>query len=111
MLADDDEQDLFEMSNLFPDTTGLPMTIWVSTRGHAQHDARVKVCMAHGPKMDISNTAVVGIRAAPWLITGSLTTPDRLLVEKWILANQDALIELWDGKIDGVQFAIKHVKI
>ena len=110
MLADDD-QELFEMSNLFPDTTGLPMTIWVGPRGHAQHDARVKVSMAHGPRMDISNTAVVGIRPSPHLVTGSLATPDRLLVEKWILANHGALIDLWDGRIDGVQFALRHVKI
>ena len=110
MLADD-EQELFEMSNLFPDTTGLPMTIWVGPRGNAQHDARVKVCMAHGRRMDISNTAVVGIRPVPRLIIGSLTTPDLLLVQKWIAANHDALIELWDGRIDGIQFGARHVKI
>jgi hypothetical protein len=26
-------EDLFEMANLFPATTGLPMTVWVSPRG------------------------------------------------------------------------------
>jgi len=25
--------ELFEMANLFPRTTGLPMTVWVSPRG------------------------------------------------------------------------------
>jgi hypothetical protein len=38
-----DERDLFEMANLYPDTTGLPMTVWVSPRGTARHDARIKV--------------------------------------------------------------------
>jgi len=39
---------LFEMANLFPRTTGLPMTIWVSPKGGARHDARVKVSMTPG---------------------------------------------------------------
>ena len=45
------EDDLFEMANLFPVTTGLPMTMWVSPRGNARHDLRVKVHMAHGNQM------------------------------------------------------------
>jgi hypothetical protein len=35
-------EDLFEMANLFPRTTGLPMTVWVSPRGNARHDVRVR---------------------------------------------------------------------
>jgi len=27
-----DARDLFKMANLYPNTTGLPMTIWVSPR-------------------------------------------------------------------------------
>jgi hypothetical protein len=30
------------MANLFPVTTGLPMTVWVSPRGSAGHDVRIK---------------------------------------------------------------------
>ena len=26
-------KDLFEMANLYPDTTGLPMTVWISPCG------------------------------------------------------------------------------
>jgi len=33
--------DLFEMANLYPRETGLPMTIWVSPRGNARHDVRI----------------------------------------------------------------------
>jgi hypothetical protein len=33
MLTDD--LDLFEMANLYPRTTGLPMTVWVSPKGGA----------------------------------------------------------------------------
>ena len=54
--------DLFELANLFPRETGLPMTVWASPRGRARHDARIKVCRTRGDKMDPSNTAVVAIR-------------------------------------------------
>ena len=39
------EPDDIEMANLYPRDTGLPMTVWVSPRGRARHDARVKVCL------------------------------------------------------------------
>jgi len=68
--------DLFRIANLFPRTTGLPMTVWVSPRGRARHDARVKVCLAHGPRMDVSNTAVVRIRPQPRPLRGQLPAAD-----------------------------------
>ena len=58
-------EDLFEMANLYPDTTGLPITVWVGPRGTARHDVRVKVNMTHGNQMNIANTAVVGVRPTP----------------------------------------------
>lgn len=94
------DQDLFEMANLYPDTTGLPMTVWVSPRGHAQHAARVKVNQTNGPSMDINNTAVVGIMPVPSLISGSLSTADSQAVFGWIERNTVALMDYWNGKID-----------
>jgi hypothetical protein len=38
--AESDE--LFEMANLYPRTTGLPMTVWVGPRGNARYDVRIK---------------------------------------------------------------------
>jgi len=56
-------EDLFEMANLYPDTTALPMTVWISPRGNARHDVLVKVNTTHGNQISIANTAVVGARA------------------------------------------------
>jgi hypothetical protein len=53
--------ELFEMANLVSRTTGLPMTVWVSPRGNARHDIRVKVNMTHGDQKNIANTAIVGV--------------------------------------------------
>ena len=42
----------FDMTNLTPRMTGLPMTVWVSPRGNARHDVRIKVNMTHGRSDD-----------------------------------------------------------
>jgi len=97
------EDDLFEMANLFPRTTGLPMTVWVSPRGKARHDVRVKVNMTHGNQMDASNTAVVGVRPSPHLIAGRLAPADEQAVSAWISLNEAPIVDYCDGRIDTIQ--------
>lgn len=98
-----DADELFEMANLFPRTTGLPMTVWVSPRGNARHDIRVKVNLTHGNQMNVANTAVVGVRPAPHMIAGQLPPDDERAVFRWIEQNTAALVAYWDGQIDTVQ--------
>lgn len=100
IMGEPDARDLFEMANLYPDTTGLPMTVWVSPRGKARHDVRVKVNMTHGNQMDIANTATVGVRPTPQLIAGQLSSTDAQLVFEWIALNVDLLVDYWNGRID-----------
>ncbi len=95
--------DLFEMANLFPGTTGLPMTVWVSPRGNSRHDVRVKVNMTHGNQMNPTNTAVVGVRPSPHIIAGSLSPDDENAVFEWVSLNTAALLAYWAGDIDTVQ--------
>jgi hypothetical protein len=92
--------DLFEMANLFPGTTGLPMTVWVSPRCNARHDIRIKVNVTHGNRMDPGNTAVVGVRPSPHMIAGSLKPDDRKAVFEWISLNAATLLAYWEGDID-----------
>jgi hypothetical protein len=96
----DDDRDLFEMANLYPDTTGLPMTVWVSPRGNARHDVRVKVNMTHGNQMNIADTAVVGVRPTPRVIAGELSPVDTQAVFQWVTLNTDVLVAYWGGQID-----------
>ena len=102
-VREQESDELFEMANLFPRTTGLPMTVWVSPRGNARHDVRVKVNMTHGNQMTISNTAIVGIRPTPHVITGRLPAEDERAVFEWVSLNADALVEYWEGRIDTIQ--------
>jgi hypothetical protein len=100
-----ESDELFEMANLYPRTTGLPMTIWVSPRGNARHDVRVKVNMTHGNQMTVDNTAVAAVRPVPHLIAGRLSADDQRAVFDWIALNATAIISYWDGDIDTVQLA------
>ena len=94
-----DEVDLFEMANLSPALTGLPMVVWVSERGRARHDFRIKVHMAHGRQMSISNTATVAVGPTPRLITSQLSAVNMQAVSEWIRLNEAALVDYWDGRI------------
>jgi hypothetical protein len=96
-------EDLFEMANLFPVTTGLPMTVWVSPRGNARDDLRIKVNMTHGNQMNPANTAVVAVRPAPRIIAGHLSPDDERAVFCWVSLNTDALVAYWGGHIDTIQ--------
>jgi len=93
--------DLFTMTNLYPRRTGLPMTVWVSPRGRARRAARIKVNMTHGPRMTIGNTAIVRLQPTPRVILGQLSAADRQAVFQWIVINEAALIDHWNGVIDG----------
>jgi hypothetical protein len=94
----------FEMASLYPRDTGLPMTVWVSPRGRAGHNARIKVCLTPGDRMDAGNTAVVAIRPAPRVVSGALPPRDFALVAQRIADNRPALVVYWDGTLSTVEF-------
>jgi hypothetical protein len=102
-VREPESDELFEMANLFPRTTGLPMTVWVSPRGNARHDVRVKVNLTHGDQMNIANAAVVGVRPTPHAVAGQLSPDDRQAVFEWVSLNSKAIVEYWDGRIDTIE--------
>ena len=96
--------DIFEMTNLSSRMTGLPMSVWVSPRGNARHDVRIKVNMTHGRQMKLDNTAVVAVRPAPRVVAGQLTADHRRVVAEWIALSAEAIIDNWDEKLDTDEF-------
>jgi hypothetical protein len=97
----------YEMANLYPRETGLPVTVWASPRGRARHDAQLKVCRTPGDRMDPSNLAVVAIRPTPRVVHGPLAQSDFTPVAEWIALNEDALIGYWEGTLGTIEFAAK----
>jgi hypothetical protein len=88
----------FEMSNLFPKHTGLPFVVWISVRGGARHDVRVKV--SSNAKAMPGNMATVGIRPDVQILEGEVDPASFDLLKAWIELNRATLISYWDGDID-----------
>jgi hypothetical protein len=93
-----DSEAPFEMANLFSKHTGLPFVVWISYRGGAQHDVRVKV--SPGPKALPSEMASVAIRPNVRVVEGEMSASDLSALTQWIALNRDVLIKYWDGDID-----------
>jgi hypothetical protein len=94
------EDDLFLMANLRPAETGLPMVVWVSERGYAQHDVRVKVSTKRGPQISPTTPmATFGVRPSPGLTAGYIQPTDQRAVEGWIALNEDVIIDYWNSAI------------
>jgi hypothetical protein len=94
----------YEMVNLVPRMTGLPMTIWASPRGRARHGVRIKVNPTHGRQMVIRDAISVAIRPAPRVVAGRLSPADRQAVFQWIALNEQALVDYWEFRIDTDEF-------
>ena len=106
----DTDVDTYEMANLSPRTTGLPLTVWVSPRGKAQHDARIKVSLTPG-KMDVDNVVVVAIRPTPQPVTAGLGAAEFKQIAAWITLNEAALLDYWNEVIDTEELIFRLSKI
>jgi hypothetical protein len=89
------DEDLYLMSNVQPDESGLPFVVYISERQGA-HDVRVKV--AAGPKAP-PFVASVSVRPTVDLVAGQLANRDLELVRQWIELNRDVIIDHWEGKM------------
>jgi hypothetical protein len=101
-------QALFEMANLRSERTGLPFVVFISQKGGARHDVRIK--LARAPKVRPSEMYTVALRPAPRLIRGRLSTQEFDLVRKWIELNMDVLLDYWNGDIEYTEDVLSAIK-
>jgi hypothetical protein len=90
-------QALFEMANLPPERTGLPFVVFISQKGGARHDVRVK--LARAAKVRPADMITVAVRPMPRIVRGKMTAREFDLVKRWIALNQDVLVDYWNGVI------------
>jgi hypothetical protein len=94
----DQEDDFFLMANLSPLFTGLPFYVWISTRGYAQHDIRVKI--SEGMKVKRGELISVALRPELREIGSSRLTSEELTqLRRWVELNWSTLLAYWDGEI------------
>lgn len=104
LLAVQSREDFYDMANLFPRHTGLPFAVWISVRGNARHDVRIKV--SPGSKAQPEEVVSVGIRPTIQAMEGEIEAEDMKLLTNWIEMNRKTIIDYWDGEIDTVDAVI-----
>jgi hypothetical protein len=87
----------FDMANLRPERTGLPFVVFVSQKGGARHDVRVK--LARAPRVRATEMISVAVRPQPRVIRGAIEPREFEFVRRWIELNADALVRYWNGDI------------
>ena len=94
-----EDEDLFDMANLSPALTGLPMVVWVSEHSGARHDVRIRVSAVHGVNIRFGQWAIVAVRPSPRLVHGRLSPSDFATVSGWIRLNEAAIVEYWNSQL------------
>ncbi len=106
--VEDEGQALFEMANLRPERTGLPFVVFISQKGGARHDVRVKV--ARGAKVRASEMITVAVRPNVRVIRGALDPDDLTRLAEWIELNRNVLVDYWNGNIEYTEDAISALR-
>jgi hypothetical protein len=98
----------FDMANLRPERTGLPFVVFVSQRGGARHDVRIK--LARAARVRSSEVLTVAVRPEPRVIRGNIGASEFDLVRRWIESNRDVLVDYWNGDIEYTEDALAALK-
>jgi hypothetical protein len=101
-------QALFDMANLRPERTGLPFVVFVSQKGGARHDVRIK--LARAPRVRAPEMITVAVRPEPRVIRGRLGGREFDLVRQWIELNRDVLVRYWNGAIEYTEDMMDAIK-
>jgi hypothetical protein len=98
----------FEMANLRPERTGLPFIVFISQKGGARHDVRIKI--ARAARVRPAEMITVAIRPTVRVVRGRLDAHDLDLLTQWIDLNRDALVDYWNGIIEYTEDAMNAIK-
>jgi hypothetical protein len=87
-----------EMVSYRKDVTGISHTVFISPRGNADHDPRVKVAIDPPDSLDPrSRTAIVTIKG---VVVGDLDPQLARQVQRFVQLNRAVLLDYWDYEID-----------
>ncbi len=98
----------FETANLRPECTGLPFIVFISQKGGARHDVRIKV--ARASRVRSSEMITVAIRPSVRVVRGALDPRDLDLLTQWVDLNRNTLIDYCNGIIEYTEDAMNAIK-
>lgn len=102
---------LYEMANIRPEESGLPVVIWVMPKtGNEKHNARIKVERNYGNKAKNDTFSLSIDKENPQIVAGdkgNLSNKDVELIKLFVINNYTALMSLWNDNISPFQFVSK----
>lgn len=103
-----EEMNLWEMANLFPQVTGLDgLIVYVSSGRGMRHGPRIKVAIGNKWSKNIVTIPLTGI---PRVIgKGDLTQDQFADIVKWITTNKATLLKYWNGDIEDTKIFIQEI--
>lgn len=101
------DEGTYEMANLRERTTGLPFVVFVSQRGKAKHPCRVKVSKEPQTARFLAS---VSVNNPIEVKDGEIPAEELEPLKKWILLNQEALLQYWDGGIQYTEDLMEKLK-
>jgi hypothetical protein len=93
----DDEDAGYLMTDIAPETTGLPFIVWISVGGPASHD--IRIWTSRNIRSWPSHRTCLAIRPDVRVLRGNLEDHDVDLLRRWVALNLEMIEKLWDGKI------------
>ena len=111
------EDDLFEMSNIRKNESGLPMNIYVSSGGSVnhQHGPRIKVMPTSANNMNPHQTVSVmlkqNITSDDVVGYSQLSSDDLSEIRNYINLNYETLIQYWEDTISTAEMISKLKKL
>ena len=104
LLEQLNEVQLWEMANLRPKRTGLPVIVYVSER-NSSHGPRIKFMNGYSDNLQLGELLTMTVEDSPRVIGNvKISARDVKLIKQWVLLNKQLLIDLWNNKIDEVDF-------
>lgn len=102
VTGDLEAQEAADMVSLPPSKTGVPNTLFVSTKGYARHAARIKIAI---DPLDSLNAAAETASMAihDFQVAGDIDPRIAKQAQQFILRNREALLDYWEQRIDTVQ--------
>ena len=86
----------------------MPFVVFISQRGGARHDVRIK--LARAAKVRPAEMLTVAVRPAPRLIRGAMNSREFDLVRRWVELNQNVLVDYWDGVVEYTEDALNAIR-
>jgi len=100
------DEDMFLMTNVYPEDTGLPFVVYISEQQGA-HDVRVRIGSGVRAQPFV---ATVSVRPQIEVLGGELSNRDLELVRRWIELNRDTIIAHWEGRLPSSRHVLNALK-